>query len=169
MNTRIYKMTGLALLAAAVFCLGFAGGAYAEKGGKGKGVVQSEHSEKTSPHSDGHERHDGDDDVLVKISIGDEDRSVITHFIGDDYRRHCPPGLAKKNKNCTPPGLAKRYVIGERLPDDVVWVPVPDDLLVRLKPVSGYQYVQVDKDILLIGEASKKVIDAVTLLSAVGN
>ncbi|MBI2234821.1 MAG: RcnB family protein, partial [Micavibrio aeruginosavorus] len=34
-------------------------------------------------------------------------------------------------------------------------------------PPRGHQYVQVDKDVLLIGEASKKVIDAVTLLSAV--
>lgn len=60
-------------------------------------------------------------------------------------------------------------MIGQRLPGDVVFVPVPDDLLLRLRPVpAGYQYVQVDKDILLIGEASKKVIDAVTLISAVG-
>lgn len=33
----------------------------------------------------------------------------------------------------------------------------------------GYEYVRVDNDVLLIAEASKKVIDAVTLLSAVGN
>ena len=69
-----------------------------------------------------------------------------------------------------PPGQAKKYRVGYPLPDDVVYVPVPRDLLVHLSPVpAGYQYVKVDKDVLLIAEASKKVIDAVTLLSAVGN
>lgn len=177
MNAHTMKITGWGLLAVAVFCLGFAGGAYADKGGKGKGRGHDDHYEDSShhsgDHSDGHEsghgRHSGDDDdALVKIIIGDDDRSIITKYLGDDHRRHCPPGLAKKNNGCLPPGLAKKYAIGQRLPDDVVWVPVPDDLLGRLKPVAGYQYVQVDKDILLIGEATKKVIDAVTLISAVG-
>jgi len=168
MNARIYKISGCGLLALVVFCLGFAGGAYADKGGKGKGHGQNNHYEDSNHHSDDHDHHGDDDKALVKIVIGDDDRTIITKYLDDDHRRHCPPGLAKKRNGCLPPGQAKKYIIGERLPADVVWAPVPYDLLVHLKPVPGYQYVQVDKDILLIGEATKKVIDAVTLLSAIG-
>jgi Ni/Co efflux regulator RcnB len=51
----------------------------------------------------------------------------------------------------------------------VVFVPVPHDILERLHPApTGYKYVRVDSDVLLIGEASKKIIDVVTLLSGVG-
>jgi Ni/Co efflux regulator RcnB len=111
--------------------------------------------------------HDGD---TVTIRIGDWDRNEIHDFIADDYRRNCPPGLAKKHNGCMPPGQAKKWRVGYPLPDDVVFIPINDDLLGRLSPLPrGYRYVQVDKDILLIGEATKKVIDAVTLLSAVGN
>lgn len=161
MNAHTMKITGWGLLAVAVFCLGFAGGAYADKGGKGKGRDYADH------HVSSEDRRD-DDNALVKIVIGGDDRSIISAFIGDDYRRHCPPGLAKKRNGCLPPGQAKKYTIGQRLPDDVVWMPIHDDLRVRLKPVPGYRYVQVDEDILLIGEATKKVVDAVTLISAVG-
>lgn len=105
------------------------------------------------------------------IVIEGRDRVVIRDYLAEDYRTHCPPGLAKKRNGCLPPGQAKkRYVIGQPLPGNVVLLPVPRDLLLQLQPVpAGYQYVSVDKDVLLISEASKKVIDAVTLLSAVGH
>jgi hypothetical protein len=108
-------------------------------------------------------------DGKVTIRIGTQDRAVIKDYIGKENRKHCPPGLAKKNNGCLPPGLAKKYSVGEVLPDNVEFFPVPGDLLKILSPApKGYKYVQVDKDVLLIAEASKKVIDAVTLLSAVG-
>lgn len=158
-----YKNTMRALLLAGVVSIGFAGLAHADKGGKGK----------DKGHDDSAvieiEDHKGHDDSLITIVIGDNDREAIRHYIKEDHHRHCPPGLAKKKNGCLPPGQAKKYTIGHRLPDDVIWMPVSDDLLGHLKPVPGYQYVQVDKDILLIGEATKKVIDAVTLISAVGN
>lgn len=105
------------------------------------------------------------------IAIGSDDRTILRGYLAEGYQAKCPPGLAKKHNGCLPPGQAKkRYIIGEPLPRDVVFFPVPDDILVRLHPAPvGYRYVQVDTDILLIGEATKKVIDAVTLLSAVGN
>jgi hypothetical protein len=105
-----------------------------------------------------------------KHKIRESDRVVIQNYLREDYRHSCPPGLAKKHNGCRPPGQAKKYHIGDTLPDYVVLLPVPRDVLVHLHPVEpGYRYVQVDKDIYLIGEASKKIIDAVTLLSAVGN
>ncbi len=121
--------------------------------------------------NDGNDRHDEDDHINdgITIRIDLNDRDIIIGHLREDHRRHCPPGLAKKHNGCLPPGLAKKYEIGHPLPDGIAFFPLPDDLLVLLKPAPhGYQYVQVDKDILLIGEATKKVIDAVTLLSAVG-
>lgn len=146
------------------FSLGLSGFAHAEKGGHGNKGKDHDGSVVEIGHDQSH------DDSRVTIKIGDNDRNIILGYLGDDLRRHCPPGLAKKRNGCLPPGQAKKYVIGQRLPDDVVWVPIPDDLRVHLKPLPvGYQYVQVDKDILLIGEATKKIIDAVTLMSVVGN
>ncbi len=99
------------------------------------------------------------------VVIHSQDRVVIRDYL----RSSCPPGLAKKHNGCTPPGHA-RYRVGEYLPDNVAIYPVPENLRVRLEPQpAGYRYVRVDKDILLISEASKMVIDAVTLLSAVGS
>ena len=137
--------------------------AYAEKG-RGKSHGRDHAEDSASHHSDDHH-----DDDKVTIRIGGSERDIISGFLREDHGRHCPPGLAKKNNGCLPPGIAKKYAVGSVLPPDVITLPLPDSLLDLLGPAPrGYQYVQVDKDVLLIGEASKKVIDAVTLLSAVG-
>ena len=168
-----FRKTALLLAVLGVAGVACADMAYADKGGKGKGrggdhyEDVKRHSDHNDDHESGHDHHSGDDDK-VWIRIGDDDRDVIVKYLDDDHRRHCPPGLAKKNTGCLPPGIAKKYAIGQRLPDDIIWHPVSDDLRKLLKPVPGYQYVQVDKDILLVGEATKKVVDAVTLISAVG-
>lgn len=163
-----FKKTTLLLAVLGVAGVACADMAYADKGGKGKGRGGDDHYEDVNRHSDHNDDHHSGDDDKVWIRIGDDDRDVIVKYLGDDHHRHCPPGLAKKNTGCLPPGIAKKYAIGQRLPDDIIWHPVSDDLRKLLKPVPGYQYVQVDKDILLVGEATKKVIDAVTLISAVG-
>ncbi|MBU6234577.1 MAG: hypothetical protein KGQ41_01920 [Alphaproteobacteria bacterium] len=139
---------------------------------KGRGHGKDKHESKH--YSREYRFNDDDDDGRywrrsnnTVILINADNRDVIRQYIYDDYRGHCPPGLAKKHNGCVPPGHT-RYVVGQILPPDVVYYPVPSSLLVRLDPVPvGYQYVRVDKDVLLISEATKKVIDAVTLLSAV--
>lgn len=148
------------ILACLVLSTAIASPALADKGGKGHG--KDKHQEWS--HKDDHDRGP---DIIV---IDNRDRVIIRDYVAQDYRRHCPPGLAKKHNGCMPPGQAKKYRVGYALPPDVVYYPVPRDLLVELQPVpAGYQYVRVDKDVLLISEASHKVIDAITLLSAVGN
>ena len=81
---------------------------------------------------------------------------------------HCPPGLAKKHNGCLPPGQAKkRYTIGQRLPDDVRYVPVRDYERYGLRhPADGLIYARVDGDLLLMAEATKRVIDAVVAVDA---
>ena len=112
------------------------------------------------------DKHGSDDKVAIAINIGGNDRNIIQSYLKKNYSRHCPPGLAKKNNGCLPPGQAKKYGIGNRL--DVGYKHLPRDLLNLLGPApQGTFYGMVDKDILLISEAGKKVLDAVTLLSAV--
>lgn len=103
----------------------------------------------------------------IFIGIDGGDKARISQFLQEDYQKNCPPGLAKKNNGCLPPGQAKKYKIGSVY--EGAWSPIPDELadMLRGAPV-GHRYVMVDKDVLLIAEASKQVIDAVTLLSAVG-
>jgi hypothetical protein len=122
-------------------------------------------------HGRGHEKHDvrGWHDGR-HVVFRNEDRVIVRNYIGEDYRRrHCPPGLAKKHNGCRPPGHVRHYVIGQPLPQAVVWQPVPQPLLVQLQPAPyGYRYMMVDNDVLLISLATREVADAITLLSAVG-
>jgi hypothetical protein len=132
--------------------------AFAEKGGSGKahaGTVKGGFEWPWNSHKGSN----------VTISIGAEDRATIRQLIRKDAFRNCPPGLAKKHPPCIPPGQAKKYYIGSPLPAGLDFYPVPASW--GLVAPAGHQYVKVDKDVLLISEASKKVIDAVTLLSAV--
>jgi hypothetical protein len=57
-----------------------------------------------------------------------------------------------------PPGQAKKWAVGYPLPRDVVYYDLPASLTVRLTPPpSGYKYVRVAKDILLIAAGSGMV------------
>ncbi len=124
--------------------------------GKSKGKDKGKHGS----------HHDFDDDK-VRISLGSDVRVRIEQLMGTHYRRHCPPGLAKKHNGCRPPGQVKRYVIGQPLPGYLSYWPVPGDVL-DLLPVAPYgsRYIWVDRDILLISEATKKILDATVILSA---
>ncbi len=115
--------------------------------------------------------HDLDEDRYMAIRIRNDDRKILHSYLEDRYKKSCPPGLAKKHNGCQPPGQAKKnYTLGHYLPDYVHAESVPTYILKQLHPAPiGTQYVMVDQDVLLIGEATKKIIDAVTLLSAVKN
>jgi hypothetical protein len=117
------------------------------------------------PHKDKGKQHEAEGIVEALISLAD--RTILRGYLHDNYRPHCPPGLAKKRNGCLPPGIAKKYAMGKALPPGIAAKRLPDGLLSQLHPLAGYQYVQVDQDVLLISEATKKVVDAVTLLSAV--
>lgn len=164
------KKSGLLVLSALVaVSLALSTAAFAGQG-NGKGHGKKAAQERTVSAKKSGAKHDNDK-ASVGISIDLGDRDIIRKYLGDNHRKNCPPGLAKKNNGCLPPGIAKkRYQVGEPLGFDVEFSPVGRFLLDKLKPVpSGYMYVNVDKDILLISQATKRVVDAVTLLSAVGN
>ncbi len=103
---------------------------------------------------------------VTSLLIGDKDRETIRHYLKGHNPHKCPPGLAKKHNGCLPPGQAKKYDIGKRLPKDSDLNDLPKDLLSQLKSIAGYRYGKVGDDVVLISEATQKVVDAVSLLSA---
>ena len=101
--------------------------------------------------------------VRIGAYFGEPQRAAARDYYGAQARGgKCPPGLAKKNNGCLPPGQAKKWGIGQPLPRDVVWYPVPPAVMVQLgTPPSGYKYVRVAADILLIAIGTSMVIDAI--------
>lgn len=82
---------------------------------------------------------------------------------------HCPPGLAKKG-SCIPPGQQKKWSKGDRIPDDVAYrVIVRYDDRHLPKPRPGEVYIETGRDIYLIAEATKRVIEAVNLVEKATN
>jgi Ni/Co efflux regulator RcnB len=87
---------------------------------------------------------------------------VHDYFINESRGGHCPPGLAKKHNGCMPPGQAKKWERGYALPPDIVRYDLPPTLVVQLGvPPSGYRYVRVASDILLIAAGTGMVVDAI--------
>lgn len=93
----------------------------------------------------------------------DRHRTLTREYYSEQFRRgHCPPGLAKKNNGCQPPGQAKKWAVGRPLPREVIFHAVPPALVTQYGRVpSGYRYVRVASDILLIAIGTGMVIDAI--------
>ena len=106
---------------------------------------------------------------LMSLLISTADQVLIRDYLRTDSQRFCPPGLAKKNNGCLPPGQAKKYKVGQPLPPDLEVFNLPSALVEQLRPPRGHYYAHVDNDVVLISAATKHVVDAVTLLSAVGD
>jgi Ni/Co efflux regulator RcnB len=102
-------------------------------------------------------------EVRVGDYFGDDQRHAAQDYYGKQKAKgHCPPGLAKKNNGCMPPGQAKKWTKGQPLPKDVVFYPVPNQVIVKIGlPPKGYKYVRVANDILMIAIGSSMVVDAI--------
>jgi hypothetical protein len=98
------------------------------------------------------------------IVFTEDDRATArVYFEGKHGKGKCPPGLAKKNNGCLPPGHAKkRYVVGQKLPRDVVFEEPPVELTVKMRPVpAGYRYVMLDGDLVKLAVGTMLVVDAI--------
>jgi len=158
------------LVATSLLC----GGAWAEKpdwaggGGGGKGQKherKNEHGEngQVIMQGSGQKTQVNRTEVRIGGFFAEPQRtSVREYYVGQANAGHCPPGLAKKNNGCMPPGQAKKWAMGRPLPGDVVFYPVPQIVTARLGvPPSGYKYVRVASDILLIAVGTSMVVDAI--------
>lgn len=153
------RMLPLLLMAALT-----AGAAWAEKpewAGQGKG---GKHEQKENEGGKGAKKdRPAQREVRVGAYFGDQQRVVILEYYGKQSSAgRCPPGLAKKNNGCLPPGKAKKWAMGQSLPRDVVYYPVPQSVVIQLGvPPAGHKYVRVAGDILLLAVGTSMVVDAI--------
>jgi Ni/Co efflux regulator RcnB len=121
-----------------------------EKGNKG-------HDDEQKMHKSNQEEH-----------FGGDHRSAVRDYYASQFQSgRCPPGLAKKHNGCMPPGQAKKWEMNRPLPRDVVFYDVPRPLLQQLgQPPSGYRYIRVASDILMIAIGTSMVVDAIRNLGA---
>ena len=155
----------------------WAGGGKADKADKDS-KKENKHASKHEDRRDGGQYESGSDGKksakkeqkrLLKAGyyFGEPQRLVVNNYYGNEFRAgRCPPGLAKKNNGCMPPGQAKKYVVGQRLPSNVIYYQVPQTVIYQLgAPPSGYRYVRVASDILLLAVGTSMVVDAIQNLS----
>ena len=158
MNRTIFSGSGL--LAVLMASLLFSAPAFAKKydddGGK-----QKHH--KKYKHDDEHHESDDSNDIHVNVHFGDHERVVVRDYYEERGRMgRCPPGLAKKHNGCMPPGQAKKWHKGRPLPREVIYHDLPPRVIIQIgTPPSGYKYVRVAADILLIAVGTGMVVDAI--------
>lgn len=164
---QLHQLRALPLVLAFAFA---AGATWAEKpewAGQGKGGKQEQNERSGGKGNGGNkgvqQARPAQVDVRVGAYFGDQQRVVIREYYGKQYSAgRCPPGLAKKNNGCMPPGQAKKWAMGQPLPRDVVFYPVPNAVLIQLgTPPAGHKYVRVASDILLIAVGTSMVVDAI--------
>lgn len=96
-----------------------------------------------------------------------KDVDILRGYVIGQYKRNCPPGLAKKNPPCVPPGQAKKHKVGSILPEGGFSL-VPKDIVSLLTPPPpNGKYVHVDKNVYLINQGTRKVLEAIELFSGV--
>ena len=161
--------TALALAVAGMLAIGPAMAEKPSWAGGGK-PERSERSDKRDNQKD--ERHDSDrqssrDDGRNagdrRDHFDSRHRVMVRDYYGQQYSGgRCPPGLAKKHNGCMPPGQAKKWQIGQRLQRDVIYYSVPQQLVVQIGlPPTGYRYVRVASDILMMAIGTGMIVDAI--------
>ena len=134
--------------------------------GRNDGYFEADSGGKKSGKKDKNKHQDKQ--LKAGYYFGEPQRVVINNYYGNEFRAgRCPPGLAKKNNGCMPPGQAKKYIVGQRLPSNVIYYQVPQTVVYQLgAPPSGYRYVRVASDILLLAVGTSMVVDAIQNLSS---
>jgi len=135
----------------------------AGKGGKDERSDRHDEKKDGRRGHDAKSRHDKDGPAGRRGHFEDRHRVIVREYYTEQFRGgRCPPGLAKKRNGCMPPGQAKKWQIGRSLPRDVIYYEVPRPLVVQIGlPPSGYRYVRVATDILMIAIGTGMVVDAI--------
>jgi Ni/Co efflux regulator RcnB len=135
-----------------------------DHGGRGHEHEHGEHGDrgKQGKHKHKHKQGKHDDDRGRRHYFGDDHKMVVRDYYGHPASGRCPPGLAKRHNGCLPPGHAKKWRMGQPLPREVVYYPVPPVLVTQIgPPPSRHKYVRVAGDILLIAIGTGMVVDAI--------
>lgn len=156
----------LALVLAGIFSIS---PAYADKPDWAGGGKREHREDRDSHDRDSRERdHDRDTrrdraDVTINAYFNEHQREAAHTYYGEQFQHgRCPPGLAKQHNGCMPPGQAKKWAVGRPLPGDVIYYNVPPAVVIQLgRPPSGYRYIRVASDILMIAVGTSTVVDAI--------
>ena len=142
-----------------------AGSAIADKPSWAGGGKQEKHKQKEQQGKSYDKSHHDKDKAGFSGEryFIDQHRTVIRDYYDNEYQAgHCPKGLAKKHNGYMPPGQAKKWAIGRPLPRDVVYYDLPSAILSNIgSPPSGYRFVRVASDILMINTGTRMVMDAI--------
>lgn len=175
-------MQVIRLILVSALCAGLASPAWADndknkgKGndndrGQGQGQNQGNRGDNKGNDNRGNDRGAGGQ-TPTRVVVTDRDRTTVyTYYRTEFTSGNCPPGLAKKNNGCLPPGQAKKiWGVGQPLPPNVVYHPLPQPLMRQLAlPPPGYDYVRIDDDIVLMRRDTRLVSEIVTNLSQLLN
>lgn len=147
---------GVALALAGILAIGPAMAEKPSWAGGGKADREERTDKRDNPRDD---RRDGD----RRSHFEERHRVIVRDYYGAHYSSgRCPPGLAKKHNGCMAPGQVKKWRIGRPLARDVIYYSVPQPLVVQIgQPPSGYRYVRVASDILLIAIGTGMIVDAI--------
>lgn len=136
----------------------------AGKGGKDERMDRRDEQRGERRDGDRRSRQDRDGSSAGKRGhFEDRHRLIAREYYAEQFRGgRCPPGLAKKHNGCVPPGQAVNWQLGRPLPRDVIYYQVPQPLVVQIGvPPSGYRYVRVATDILMVAIGTGMVVDAI--------
>jgi Ni/Co efflux regulator RcnB len=135
----------------------------AEKNDKKTHERYVDHEDRNPKDAYGRDRHVDRRNLI----FSDQHRTYIHDYYARQYKKgHCPPGLAKKHNGCQPPGQTRKWAIGQRLPRDVIFYDLPQNVLAYLgPPPTHHRFVRVAQDILLIAVGTGMVVDAIDNLS----
>ena len=101
--------------------------------------------------------------LLVAVSVALPATAQKGHGNGG-----CPPGQAKKgncepNQGFAPPGQAKKWSMGQPLPPAVTYYSLPPTRYGSYGPPQpGYDYVQVDDDLLVMERSTRIIVNVLT-------
>jgi ABC-type Zn2+ transport system substrate-binding protein/surface adhesin len=122
-----------------------------------------DHDDKHEKHAHKKHKHDHDyDDEKEYKEYRESNQVVILNYLDVKRSRHCPPGLARKHACIS--DHARRYRVGEVI-HEREYQPLPQEVLVQLRPVEGYRYVLVNDDVALISETTQNIVDVISRFS----
>jgi Ni/Co efflux regulator RcnB len=158
-------MRAVSIAFVSILCAALTAPVFADNGkdkghGQGHGGPKVERNDNDQGHGNG---------AVAEIVIIDRDRNTVrTYYRNEFVAGNCPPGLAKKNNGCLPPSQANRaWVVGQSLPPEIIYQPMPRELWTQLTPPPpGYEYARVDDNIVLISIATRVIAG---MLGNIGN
>ena len=147
-----------------------------DKGNSHRGGAKADKSDNDRGRGNNDDRGNKGSGAVVmpyqQVVVVDRDRNVVRTYYRTEYSAgRCPPGLAKKNNGCLPPGQVNRaWIIGQPLPSEIRFEPMPRELWTQLTPPPyGYEYGRVADDIVLMSTATRVVAALLGNLGSLGD